>query len=509
MTLDLPALSAELVVLIAALGLLLASYFHEKTAADQRGFGRLFALLALAGVACFFNFGTFRGEGQFVHEHEQYHLFLGSKYLEELRYDAIYDAGVLAAVESGIFEDTAVLRRNPMTFAWTLLPITPEREAEVRARFTPERWSEFQQDVRWFGDSRGQITDHGNTGSPVWAMVAGLFTRHLPLNEITARIFGGLDLVLLLLLFFTVWRTFGGRTLSLTMIVGLCIPLVNAYLGGSILRMDWIVTLGLSICMFEKRHYRIAGLLLGYAVAVKLLAGIMVLPFGLRFLVRTVQRRSVDRDQLRYMVYALIGLASFVLLSALYFGGLQLWQDYAQRLLVTFHQHYYSSQHSFRDLFLQAYHGPGSAWSAVPDRVAASLPYNSIAPLRGLFVTAQAILLTGLVIVAARNPVRYAFALGPMALFVLLVSNRYYWQAWTVSAIALAPTYRKDWRHLGFICLVVVWLASGQIVSRTSLNVGWGGYFGSYGLFWLGAGLLAMELISWWRERRAATSASA
>ena len=34
-------------------------------------------------------------------------------------------------------------------------------------------------------------------------------------------------------------------------------------------------------------------------------------------------------------------------------------------------------------------------------------------------------------------------------------------------------------------------------------------YFGSYGLFWLGAGLLAMELISWWRERRDATSTSA
>ena len=38
----------------------------------------------------------------------------------------------------------------------------------------------------------------------------------------------------------------------------------------------------------------------------------------------------------------------------------------------------------------------------------------------------NAIVAVGLAVLAARNSRRYAFALGPLAVFVLLVSNRYY-----------------------------------------------------------------------------------
>lgn len=493
----------ELVVLAAAICCLLASYFLENTAQRKKLFGWLFGVLAVLSVVLFFNFGSQTGGGRLVHVHEQYHFFLGSKYLKELRYDAIYEAGILAARESGVLRNSEIKRRNPMDFKLTVRPITRERQAELRRRFGQNKWRSFRDDVQFFGDPGTFVVDHGNTGSPTWAMTASLFTRTLPLNSSTTMIFGCLDLLLLVILFLAVWDTFGGRTLQLTLIVGLSVPLIHAYLLGSILRMDWIVALGISVCLFEKRHYRSAGLLLGYAIAVKLLAGIMVIPFGLRFLVKTVRNRRVNRDHLRYIVFAGIGLVCSILLAALYFWDAQLWQDYFQRLLVTLHEHYYRSQHSFRDLFLQAYHDPGSLRQLFPETIAASETSHSIQPLRGLFAVAQATLLVGLVVVAVRNSARYAFALGPLAVFLLLVSNRYYWQMWIIAAIVLAPSYRTNWRHLGYLCLILVWLGSNQIVSRSGHDDPWGGYFGSYALFWILAALLGFELIAWWRTRAA------
>ena len=96
--------------------LLFASYRFETTSRHENDFRRLFGLLAVISIGCFFNFGTFHEEGRFVHEHEQYHFFLGSKYL-----------------------------RDPQTFKLTNHEIAPERETQLRERFTPERRSNFAQ----------------------------------------------------------------------------------------------------------------------------------------------------------------------------------------------------------------------------------------------------------------------------------------------------------------------------------------------------------------------------
>jgi hypothetical protein len=496
----------ESVVVVATLCVLLASFFFERTDRRRKWFHGIFGVLAALSVANYFNFGQFLLKGQHVHHHEQFHFFLGSKYLKELRYDAIYDAAILAESEAGRLKLSA-RRRDPMTFGMQSRRIPRIRVIEIQDRFTPERWREFRKDVAFFRGAekfriRRALLDHGNTGSPAWAATASLFTRNLALDRTSAHVFAYLDVLLLLILFMTVWRTFGGRALALTMIVGLSVPLVYRYLGGSILRMDWLVALGMSVCLFEKRHFRTAGIFLGYAVASKLLAGVMVLPLGLRFLVEAVRERRVDRDALRYMLFAVAGLVLFVLISAAYFADAALWPDYARRLATTFQEQYYAINHSFRDLFLQAVHHPGSVWSPLPQPIAASDYRVFISDLRGGFTVAQLVLLAGLVIIAVRHPRRTAFALGPLAVFVLLVTNRYYWQMWMIAAMVLAPTYRRDWRQLGFLAAILGWIGAGRILQLTEFKVK-GGYFGSYGMLWIGAALAGFELVSWYRRRRA------
>ncbi len=388
------------------------------------------------------------------------------------------------------------------------LVIPRERVAEIHGRFTPQRWWEFRKDLHFFfGNLRGQVgkmlTDHGNTGSPTWAMTAGLFTGTLQLNRGSAHLFAYLDVLLLLILFVTVRQTLGARTMALAMVIGLSVPLVYRMLGGSILRMDWIFALGMSVCLFQKRHFRTAGIFLGYAVATKLLAAVIVLPFGFRFLFIVFRERRVERDHLRYILFALLGLGAFVSLSAVYFSNIGLWRDYYERLVVTFHEQYYRRQHSFRDLFLQARYSTELAWHPFPERIAAAHSRVFIDHVRPSFIAAQIALFGGLVFVAVRNSARVAFALGPLAVFVLLVTNRYYWEMWLIAALVLAPAYREDWRHTGFLGAILVWLGAMNFVELSKYAVLRGGFLGSYLLFCIGAMLVGFELVSWRRRRRA------
>jgi hypothetical protein len=112
------------------------------------------------------------------------------------------------------------------------------------------------------------------------------------------------------------------------------------------------------------------------------------------------------------------------------------------------------------------------------------------------------VLLAGLVVVAVRNPPRVAFALGPLAVFVLLVTNRYYWQMWLISAIVLAPTCRENWRHTAFLVAILGWIGAGQIVDMSRAERQISGYFGSYGLLLIGAVLLVFEWLAWKKQRR-------
>jgi hypothetical protein len=115
----------------------------------------------------------------------------------------------------------------------------------------------------------------------------------------------------------------------------------------------------------------------------------MVIPLGIRFVIRTIRDRRFDPSQLRYILFAFLGLVFFVVLSGLYFGDIELWRDYYRRMLVTFHQNYYRNQHSLRDLFLQAVYLPEHVWHPLPRFVASTYAGIAIENVRGAFVAAS------------------------------------------------------------------------------------------------------------------------
>lgn len=465
-----------------------------------------FVLLALAACVVYPNLGRLRALG-IVHAHEQFHFFLGSKYLPEVRYDGLYLATIAVETERRGKAPATWEVRDLSTFEVQPAGAVGSSAAAVRARFTPERWAAFSNDVRVFertlrAPTKGILADHGNTGSPAWATIAWLFTAHLPLSLPTANLLGALDPLLLLILFLAAWRVFGARTAALTCILALLAPRAWAYLGGSILRLDWLFALGMTSVMMGARRWRSAGLFLGYAIASKVFCGLAALAIGAHFLARAAAARRIDRDHARLVGFAFVGLAASVLLSSVIFGGLDIWRDYALRIAESLHEGYYRSQFSFRDVFLQLVHDPLAALSQpLPAVVRASLGRVSIDQHSAGFLAARLLLLAGLALVAARHDAVFAAWVGALMIFAALVTNIYYWQILLLLGLAAG---RRDApaRHALYLAAGLLLLAVIQLPRMQDWKASWHGYVGSYLLFWTCLLMIVVEAATWWRSRR-------
>ena len=137
--------------------------------------------MAVVAVAAYTNFGHFHGAGM-VHHWEQFHYFIGSKYFPEVGYDGIYTASLAAEreLELGhrIQSHIRDLRTNEVVPVGALI----NHMAEVRDRFSDERWALFKEDIRYFIE-RNQYgyfsrirRDHGYNPTPTWTFSARLFS---------------------------------------------------------------------------------------------------------------------------------------------------------------------------------------------------------------------------------------------------------------------------------------------------------------------------------------------
>jgi len=471
-------------------------------------FTALLVLLGLASCLAYPRFGQLRGHGNAIHAHEQYHFFLGSKYLREIRYDGIYLATVAALDEDQGHAPRADVR-DLLSFETAPAADVLGPAQQVKARFSPERWAAFKSDVAacfsvLHAPLRSVLSDHGNTGSPAWAAPALLFTGTLPLQHATAVFLAMLDPLLLLVLLGTTWRVFGLRAAAVAAVLGLMPAHAYSYLGGSILRLDWLFAVGMATCMLGARRYRLAGLLLGYAISSKIFCGLIALALGAQFVGAAVRTRRLDRGHVQVVVYAVLGLLGSVLLSSLAFGGVDIWSDYAHRILATLHEGYYRSQYSFRDVFLQLQHHPWLTLVTPDPRHMVVARADLSGSLPG-FLPARLLLLLGLYGVASRHDEVFATWLGVLSIFVVLVTNMYYWQMFLLLALA-AGRPGAPRRHGLYLAAGAGLLVAGRLPEYLGWPAVLRGYFCSWWMTWTIVGMVLIELATWgwahWQARR-------
>ncbi|MBN1653179.1 MAG: hypothetical protein JXA30_05325 [Deltaproteobacteria bacterium] len=339
--------------------LLRALIFRSHT--DTRGTTCVLAVLALLGFTGFYNFGHPQffnhkeKRGMYVHVYDMRVYFPVVKYFEELRFDGVYLASVAALLEDepGVTRSSIadVELRDLRTNAIVRVRDVRDEIDRIKTRFTPERWAEFKQDMRWFWESMGtnhylgSLRDHGGNATPVWIfLVRGLFA-HVRADETNLFLTGCLDPVLLIILFIVIGRTFGLRSALVCIIVfgATDFPMLGSNWAFATLRFDWKVALGFGVCALKTERWALGGAVMAGAGLLRAFPALgcvfMVVPalFWLAEQLITYKklppRASLKRELqplFRSAVAALICVAVLVLLPISFFsfsGSWGVWID--------------------------------------------------------------------------------------------------------------------------------------------------------------------------------------
>ena len=312
----------------------------------------------------------------------------------------------------------------------------------MRAAFSDARWAEFKRDWTTLAHDGANWTqvmdDHGNSGSPAWAIFAAPIARVCGIGPGGQRAMGLVDPLLMIMLFVFFFRTFGTRPTAVALVIFSMMPFCFDYLAGSLLRWDWLFALGLSLVLWTRARPLAAGALVGYAVASKLFPLFFGVGFAFWAVWEFVRTKKIDRRIPRFVGGAVAALALSVAISSAMFGP-RVWRGYRERIAVAQREHFYANQYSFRTVFLQA------AWSTprefatswmLPGEVKAARPEVDVTPWRFAFLFLQ-LALTALVALGLRNadPIE-AIAVGPLLVYVWLVVNAYYWNMLMLPALA-------------------------------------------------------------------------
>ena len=234
-------------------------------------------VLALLGVIVYFQAFQF-GYPYLLHRSEQFHYYMGAKYLPELGYERLYACTAVAEAEAGAGAEVRGrtlrdLHTNKLVSGATALD-SPERCHEA---FSPERWAQFSQDARAFRWVAGADywrtiqNDHGYNGTPVWALLGGLLASLVPPSLAGLRLLAAIDEGLLAAAAGLIAWAFGWRVMCVALVFwGTQAASTLFWTGGSLLRQDGIFCLIAAACCFRRQRPFLAGLALGYAALARL-----------------------------------------------------------------------------------------------------------------------------------------------------------------------------------------------------------------------------------------------
>ena len=338
------AIAETLRILIAAAttlllfgGLALARLRRDALGRRTRD-GLLVSLALLTIVAWWFP--RQGGFGVWFHPFDAFHYYIGGKYFPELGYTRIYECSVRADVEAGfgtrVSQSTIRdLETNRLENAGPLVT-EPDR---CKKHFSEARWRAFSGDIAWFRqglpfESWLKIrTDHGYNAPPAWGLLGTPLTNTGPASIGQLRLLTMIDPLLLTMMFGAVAWAFGWRSLCIALIFwGTNQPARWEWVGGSILRYDWLALSVAGICCLRRERPTAAGVLLAYATCLRIFPGLIAASLALTALIQMALERSFrPTESQRRFGLAFAGSALILVgLSSAIAGGVRSWGDFVQ-----------------------------------------------------------------------------------------------------------------------------------------------------------------------------------
>ena len=465
-----------LIWLATVASLLSATGFPFLPARRKRTILIALGIVALFAVASHYRFGQFRHGGSFVHHHEFYHYYMGSKYFPELGYDGLYAATHRALLDndSAMAGPISVVK-NLQTYRLESAAISLQRADRVQGLFSDARWREFKRDVAFFQgripprEWQSLLVDHGYNATPFWNLVGSLFSARLPLSGGTLGLLAALDVVLIGGMLVAVGWAFGPKTaLLFTIFFFANFFATFDFTGGGFLRQLWLASLVGCVCFFHKRWMIPAGICLAVAVLDRAFPAVFLLLPAVWSVRESWRLRSLRHSYTR--VLAAFALAVVLLggLTLVRTGGATSWTNWYNNIRAH-NQSFFINQIALRNLFIvnPATTGAVAAWDEAQwQREREDLDAHTRNTLRALRIVLCVLLV---VLLAREKDHGVGLALLSFTPFLLFYPANYYC-AFLVIAILF-------WRSYSGLALAVLllqvpfWLLSGVLVSLTQLEL--------------------------------------
>jgi hypothetical protein len=485
----------------------------------------LLAAMAFMSILTFYNYGHPQfhdAEGAkptYVHSWDMRVYFPAAKYFDELGYDGVYLASVKAyaddELDGSLDRIGSTQLRDLQTYDMRRVSEVEQEIHAVKDRFSPRRWAEFKKDMSYFWKTMGHrgylnsLRDHGGNATPAWLFVAHLIYGSAEASEATFLWAALLDPLLLLLFFVAAWRTFGLRAALVCLVAygATTIYQFGSNWGGSTLRNDWMVLLGLGACALKSRRFVLAGMLLGWGAMIRafpvLALAFLAAPLAWKLLAASRKGRDPLDDSVRPALQLLpflrigAGVALVVVslgaLSSNAFGWEESWVPWSEKISM------HANRPNVNHLGITALvgHDPDNLWHNLRARGEdpeqwGPLTAQTMKDRRWLTIAGM-LFYTLLALFACRmSRLSDAAVIGTMMIPIYFYPANYYLHILFIWPLLLAawrgPEGDRDWS-----------LIAAAVLGFCSLQ--WFGWLipGNYGqfLFWSGmlVGLIAILLI--------------
>ena len=281
------------------------------------------AILVVILLSVFVGSNYFKNE-TYVRSYEVwnvFHYYLGAKYFPEVGYFNLYTCALEADQDSAGYWYRIPRARDMETYRIVprySLPPCP------RASFTPERWTEFSNDVEHFASLASPyyfallFADKGLNPPPSWVAVARPMAQAIPISKSrVANVVFNLDLIALLSGVLIIWKTRSGAAALLT--AGLATFCFGNFgrIGGNFLQYFWFPLVIIAIVLWRRNRPGYSGAVLGIAV------GLQTFPlfFGLPILARGVIGALRGHKEAEWLPHYKFGGALIAVIVASFLSG--------------------------------------------------------------------------------------------------------------------------------------------------------------------------------------------
>ncbi len=322
---------------VAFLGWELKLRQQGKANAHRRMRTRLLAIMGVLSGLTYFNLGFFHF-GNYTHDWEWTHYYVGSKYFRELSYDRLYECIAVADTEDGLRRRVELrkltnLRTNALESTDDILK-HPER---CTKQFSADRWQSFKRDVTFFRNRQNARrwddlqTDHGYNGTPVWNIAGSVLANLAPASVNQLYLLSLLDPAYFLGMCAVVWWAFGWRVLSIGLLAfATNFPSRFYWTGGAFLRWDWLFYLVAAVACLRRERYLLGGLSLGYATLLRVFPGFLFVGPLLAAGIHLYQKREIDRRWLSFFGGAALSAILLIPASIGVAGGAKAYLQFVQ-----------------------------------------------------------------------------------------------------------------------------------------------------------------------------------